>query len=138
MVMRTRFDKGLETRRIYKFEGDYFRRSVFSKGREISYLRSEANYIWRKMKFKRTIPNIKTGKGVINNGYWYSYYQEDEGIVLSRSQRNIITLVHELVHALGYGEHDYKFTKQYFKILKKCYGFKEDQIDWLRYYYKLP
>ena len=136
--MRTRFDRALETRRIYRFEGDYFRRSLFSKSLKMQYLRSEAIYIWRRMKFNKEMPNIKAGKGVINNGYWYSYYQEDVGIVLSRSQRNIITLVHELVHALGYGEHDHRFTKQYFKVLEKCYGLKPDLTDWIRYYYKLP
>ena len=136
--MRTRFDKALETRRIYRFEGDYFRRSNYSKLRKIKYLRSEAIYIWRVMKFKTELPNIKTGRGVINNGYWYSYYQEDEGIVLSRSQRNIITLVHELVHALGYDDHDKAFVNQYFQILKKVYGFKSDRLEMIRYVYKLP
>ena len=117
--MRTRFDKALETRRIYRFEGDYFRRSNYSKLRKIKYLRSEAIYIWRVMKFKTELPNIKTGRGVINNGYWYSYYSIDDGIVLSRSQRNIVTLVHEIVHHLGHDEHDSKFVKQYFEIFKK-------------------
>lgn len=90
------------------------------------------------MNFNKPIPMIKAGKGTWFGGYWYSYYSVDEGIVLSRSQRNIITLIHEIVHHLGYDEHDSKFVKQYFKIFKTCYGFSDDQIEFFRYVYKLP
>ena len=137
-VKKTRFDKAIETRRLYKFEGDWFKRTFFSKSRKIEYLRSEAIYIWRKMKFTKPMPNIKAGKGTWFGGYWYSYYSVSEGIVLSRSQRNIVTLVHEIVHHLGHNEHDRNFVRQYFKIFKKCYGFNDNQIEFLRYVYKLP
>ena len=136
-MKKTRFDKALETRRLYRFEGTWFRRSPYSKSRKMSYLKSEARYIWRTMKFEADMPKIKAGKGVLHNGYWYSYYSINDGIVLSRSQRNIITLIHEIVHHLGHDEHDHKFVDQYFKILKKCYGFNDNHIDFLRFYYKL-
>lgn len=137
-MKKSRFHKAIETRRIYKFEGECFHGSYYSKQRRIKYLRSEAIYIWRKMKFKEEMPKLTAGKGVLNNGFWYSYYSIDDGIVLSRSQRNIITLVHEIVHHLGYDEHDHKFLKQYFNILKRCYKFTDGQITMMRYIWKLP
>jgi hypothetical protein len=135
---RTRFDKAVETRRIYRFEGWHFYGSSYSKQRKMKYLKSEMIYIWRKMKFEAEMPRLRAGKGVLNNGYWYSYYSINDGIVLSRSQRNIVTLVHEIVHHLGHDEHDSKFVKQYFNIFRKCYKFTEADLQFLAWLYKLP
>jgi hypothetical protein len=52
-----------------------------------------------------------------------SYCEGFTKIVLARSQRNVLVLLHELTHALGPCVHGRKFIKLYFRLLQRYGGF---------------
>lgn len=83
------------------------------------------------------LPNIRAGRGVKYNGYLYSYYEKYYGIVLARNQRNIVILIHELTHALGYDDHDKAFVNQYFKLLRKFTDIDSRSLNRARIKYKI-
>jgi len=115
---KSSYDHGIETKRVYRFEYGYFRYHYFSKPRSMKYLKNEAKYLWNVLKIKKPMPNIKAGRGTAFGGKLYSYYSEKEGIVMSRNQRDIVTLIHELAHAIGHDHHDHQFVDQIFKMYK--------------------
>lgn len=108
------------TRRLYKFESEFFRGNFLNRPRSIVVLRLLAAKIWRAHSIRgQVMPRIVCGRGVLYNGSLYSYYQEDDKIVLARNQRTIPILLHELVHALGYDDHDRMFVDAYFRLLRE-------------------
>lgn len=89
-------------------------------------MRLFAAKVWRAHSVRgQVMPRIVCGRGVLYNGSLYSYYQEDDGIVLARNQRTIPILLHELVHALGYDDHDRMFVDAYFRLLREYAS-----LDW--------
>lgn len=113
------FRKDITTRRIYKFESDYFRGQPTLPMGELSEL---AKKVWRresgsdKPPRKYGFPNVVAGPGTKYNGRYYSYF-DGEKIQLARNERKKFVLIHEMVHALGYDEHDRKFMQKYFELL---------------------
>ena len=69
-----------------------------------------------KTKPAKPIPAVVAGKGTRYNGRYYSYY-DGERIVLARNERKKFVLIHEMVHALGYDDHDEAFVEKYFELL---------------------
>lgn len=127
--------ESVNTRRLYYFEYAYFRGHKLNKDLPINELRKQAKQLWKQIT-KKPIPKIVAGQGVYFNGRYMSYSQKDVGIVLTRSQRNIITLIHELTHQLNYDMHDKLFINAYFKLLK-LKGFKPQELKKIRKQYKL-
>lgn len=114
------------TRRLYKFEAEFFRGHVLNKSVPMIDLRRLARQIWLDLDQPiKTLPKIRAGRGTLYNGSLYSYYQEDGGIVLARNQRTIPILIHELVHALGFDDHNRNFVDAYFILLRKWAN-----LDW--------
>jgi len=117
------------TRRLYKFESEFRRGDFLNKTLHVDYLRNIASEVWKDLNrsyFNMPyLPHIRCGRGVPYNGSLYSYYQEDEGIVLARNQRTELVLYHELTHALGFDDHDVAFVSMYFYLLNR-YG----EVPW--------
>lgn len=114
--MRKRYRKMVDTRRIYGLEEDMYydrRFAGITKQRSLPYLTTLAKKIWKGEKYSRKMPNIRFGKGFQQ----YSWC-DGETIELVETQRDILTLVHELVHGIGYDDHDKSFVAKEFILLE--------------------
>lgn len=71
---------------------------------------------------------------VTYQGTTTSYYDPDtHSIALIEGQRNLVVLVHEVAHAMGCYNHDWRFRKLYFRLLDNYVGIKR---SWLEQHYK--
>jgi len=109
------------TRNLYRFETEYFLQdgkawTHIVKQRSLRSLRQTLIRVWGDLRPCTPMPILCFGKGVGG----LSWFQEGR-IVLAPGQRDLLTLLHEIVHALGYGHHNVPFVKAYFKLLSK-YG----------------
>ena len=111
-------ERGVDTRRLYHFEIKYFRGTDASKVLPMKTLRRLASRIWKKYGKNKPLPWIAAGKGTYYGKLWLSYSQGDY-IQLSRNQRNFLVLIHELIHSMGYDDHDKRFIKIYLKLLEE-------------------
>jgi hypothetical protein len=82
----------------------------------MSELKAVAEQVWAKYGKGKPMPRIAAGPGTPHGTKLYSYSQGGY-IQLARSQRNLLVLVHELIHEMGYDEHDAGFIKKYLPIL---------------------
>lgn len=144
-------DARWNTRRLYKFESEFFRGHKLNKSLPMAVLRKLAEKVWLDHEaptggshfFTSGGPNIRAGRGVMYNGYLYSYYQEDEGIVLARNQRTIPILLHELTHTIlpDYvdfnDDHSQKFVDLYFDLLWQYAGLGRTELMRARIKYKI-
>ena len=63
-----------------------------------------------------------------------SFYDPDAHVIhIVPGHRSLIILVHEITHAMGYHNHDWRFRKQYFYLLDRYIGVKK---SWLENTYK--
>jgi len=110
---------GIATRHVYGYEKKYLMTiQSLSDQRSLSYLTHLANKIWKKhYGGKRNLPIIRFGPGNKDLGYPLSYTLGYSLIELAPNQRDILTLIHELVHAIGPRLHTMNFTKTYYNIL---------------------
>lgn len=114
--------RAAETRRLYRFESIAL--PAISKfacaDTPMAELRAFAVRVWR-AETTRKIPRIVAGAGdrPDPDATWYSYcnWPERDFIMLARHQRNRSVVLHELVHALGYGTHGRRFVRKYFSLL---------------------
>ncbi len=120
-ITKSRLKRTLDTRRLYKFEKEWFRGEP---NLPMKALQELANDIWKEAgytghyygsKVKR-MPAVVAGKGTKYNGRYYSYC-DGERVELARSERKKFVLIHEMVHALGYDHHDEEFVDKYFELL---------------------
>lgn len=124
--MKKRYKQMIDTRRVYQLETDmyYDRRFTYiTKQRSLGYLVKYAKKIWKAEKIKKQIPLIRFGKGLQK----YSWC-DGEILELAPTQRDILTLVHELVHAIGYDDHDKKFAAKELVLLAKYTSVKVDVL----------
>lgn len=115
--MKKRHRRMIDTRRVYRLESEMYydrRFSHITKQRSLQYLTSLAKKIWKKEGYKHQMPVIRFGKGFQN----YSWC-DGETIELVRTQRDELTLIHELVHAIGYDDHDKNFAARELILLDK-------------------
>lgn len=115
-------NEAVKTRNLYRFEDIYFKSTPVTKLRSMAELRSMAK------RLMKNPPKIIASKGIKYNGRYLSYQLEDE-IHLVRNQREYLTLVHELVHAMGYDYHDRKFVDCYFDILESEFGLHRGELE---------
>lgn len=110
-----------DTRRLYKFEAEWFRGEP---SLPMNVLQELAHDIWKEAGHTghyhgdkvKPMPAVVAGKGTKYNGRYYSYC-DGERIVLARNERKKFVLIHEMVHALGYDDHDEEFVDKYFELL---------------------
>jgi hypothetical protein len=126
----------VDTRRLYAFEGEYLRGTALTRPSPMEELRAFASFIWDSVKSTGDCPTIVAGPGVKYLGARYSYCQ-GKYIQLARNQRNDLTLIHELVHALGHGEHDNKFVRMYRRLLLDYTSITPKSLDYGLKQYKL-
>lgn len=115
--------KSTNTRRLYRFEAEWFYGQPLLPMKD---LQKVAQKIWKEAGrsghylFDKVMPMpaVIAGKGTRYNGRYYSYYDPDSNkIVLARNERKMFVLIHEMVHALGFNDHDEKFVDKYFDLL---------------------
>jgi hypothetical protein len=114
----------VQTRALYRYEGTRFRDSHLLKVRSIKELRRLTARIWQAEKTARpdAAPAIIAGRGVYQSGRWLSYCEGRAKIVLARHERNILVLIHELTHAIGFTHHGTAFRERYFGLLRRYAG----------------
>jgi hypothetical protein len=110
-----KYKKGVNTRRLYAFEANYFWGTEATRLMPMADLKTLAAKIWKKYG-RGDMPVISAGPGTPHGNKLYSYSQGGY-IQLARSQRNKLVLIHELIHELGYDEHDAGFVKLYLQML---------------------
>ena len=111
----------LDTRRLYKFEKEWFRGEP---NLPMKVLQELAYDIWKEAGHAgyyygdkvKPLPAVVAGNGTRYNGRYYSYC-DGERVELARSERKKFVLIHEMVHALGYDDHDEAFVEKYFELL---------------------
>ena len=122
--------RAVETRRLYRFE-DVFTRTLpvdVRRDRRIAELRDIAAGVWSgEGRSTATCPTVTCGAGVPQNGAWFSYCEGDR-IVLSRAQRTVGVLLHELTHALGHDTHGKDFVNRYVHLLCAYGGCEEGHL----------
>lgn len=119
--MKKQYKAMVNTRRLYKLEETLYANTAFRKITEqksLLALKRLAYKIWREERCQRPIPNVRFGRGTPHNGHRYSWC-DGETIELAPRQRDVLTLIHELVHAMGYPDHDTEFVAQQRKLLRK-------------------
>ena len=120
-ITKSQRKRTLDTRRLYKFEKEWFRGEP---NLPIKVLQELAYDIWKEAGYTgyyhgdkvRPMPTVVAGKGTRYNGRYYSYC-DGERVELARGERKKFVLIHEMVHALGYGDHDEDFVDKYFELL---------------------
>ena len=120
-ITKSQRKRTLDTRRLYKFEKEWFRGEP---NLPIKALQELAYDIWKEAGYTgyyhgdkvRPMPTVVAGKGTKYNGRYYSYC-DGERVELARNERKKFVLIHEMVHALGYGDHDEAFVDKYFELL---------------------
>ena len=120
-ITKSQRKRTLDTRRLYKFEKEWL---GVEPNLPMKVLQELANDIWKEAGHTgyyhgdkvKPMPAVVAGKGTKYNGRYYSYY-EGERVELARSERKKHVLIHEMVHALGYDDHDEDFVDKYFELL---------------------
>lgn len=107
----------VETKRVYKLEETLYKNNQFkqiTKQRPLNYLIKFAQNLWREEQYNHQFPDIRFGKGI-------QQYSWTDGITieLSKSQRDILTLIHEIVHTLGFDYHNDKFLNKELDLLER-------------------
>jgi hypothetical protein len=128
--MQKQYREMVNTRRLYKFEGDFFYLPAYrylTIQINVTTIRNIAKLIWYNESDGRyLIPEVRFGKGLYHNTtrgqkYYYSWCDR-QTIELAPTQRDLMTLIHEMVHALGYDYHDSRFVGKYIELLHKYGG----------------
>lgn len=126
-----------ETVRLYKFE-DYTKSKkgfpyVLVCERTMPDLRDFAEKVWKK--HGRTgwkLPEIKPWNGLCwhqKNRKFVGWSYSGTGVIkLAKRHRNKLVLLHELVHAMGYGTHGRGFVRKYGELLVEYGGLDEGYL----------
>lgn len=143
--MEKKYRDMVNTRRLYKFEGEFFELSPYRYMHvqlNKQTLINIAKVIW----YGETgsllyMPEVRFGKGLYHGTargvkYYYSWC-DGQTIELAPTQRDIVTLIHEFVHALGYDYHDSRFVGRYVDMLVKYAGLPKKELLKGMYEYKV-
>ena len=118
---------GIQTRNLYRFEDVYFLRTNIVVQRSIKDLQKKMKRIWKEYK-NSDLPILFKSEGVLYCGKWLSYNLENE-IHLAPGQRDYLTLVHEICHAMGHDNHDKKFVDLEFDILEEFFNIDRGELE---------
>jgi len=118
---------GIQTRNLYRFEDIYFLRTNIVVQRSIKDLQKKMKRIWKEYK-NSDLPILFKSKGTLYCGKWLSYNLENE-IHLAPGQRDYLTLVHEMCHAMGHDNHDKKFVDLEFDILEEFFNIDRGELE---------
>ena len=118
---------GIQTRNLYRFEDVYFLGMDVIVQRPMKDLQKKMEQIWKQYK-DSDFPILFESKGVFYCGKWLSYNLENE-IHLAPGQRNYLTLVHEMCHAMGRDYHDRNFVDLEFDILERFFNIDRGELE---------
>ena len=124
--MKTKCE-GEKTRRVYAFEETLFHNTPHTKLCRMKTLRRVAARVWAIHGKGKKMPQIVAGRGFPQGGRLLSYCQGTR-IVLARNQREKITLIHELIHAMGFGYHNHAFVNKYLTVLEQVVNIPREQL----------
>ncbi len=113
--------KQIGAKQLYKIEEELYydkRFDSITTQTSLLSLKRLANKIWRNERIDWDMPEIVFGKGTEHEGEMYSWC-DGETIELAPRQRDKLTLIHELVHAMGYPYHNKEFVTMQKKLLRK-------------------
>ncbi len=104
----------IETKRLYRFEEQAKCLAPVRKQRTLHQLQAWLNYVWKNSgyDYAGNIPKLKFGKGLKGKTGYMSFYQADgprSYIELAPGQHDRLTLLHELLHHIGYPFHNEEF-----------------------------
>lgn len=119
-----------DTRWVYNLEAGVFRANKLAdRQRSFKQLDKMLHDIWAvESRPGVTRPRMVYGPGVRHGAAMVSYCLGVTYIEMAPRQRNYLTLIHEVVHALGVTRHGKKFIARYFPLLIKYAGYDR---DWL-------
>ena len=129
--MKKRYRRMVDTRRLYKLEQEMYEDDRYlhlTKQRSYKYIIKMARDIWRNERIKTEMPKIRFGNGILHGNNRYSWC-DGETIELAVDQQDIITLIHELVHGMGFDDHDAEFVKKEVRLLKKYAKLNKELIS---------
>ncbi|MDP3939801.1 MAG: hypothetical protein Q8R92_16915 [Deltaproteobacteria bacterium] len=123
--------RGVETRRLYKFERMFMQDNAF-RPRPLKDLRAIAANVWSKHG-RKGLPCPSVG---FTRRVKYSYCVGFSKIRITRRadtheglrHDTIDVLLHELVHAMGYGTHGRGFVRKYVDLLVEYAGCEEGEL----------
>ena len=132
-------DIAVATRNLYRFEekiyahSDNFQQAGVTTLRSMKQLRLALDFIWSKYGGFDNGRDFPKPILIASPGEWYggrylSYSIHGE-IHLVRNQRNYLTLVHELSHALGNDYHDRTFVDLEFDILEDVFNVDRGELE---------
>jgi len=126
--MKTSVRHGVDTRWLYNLEATAFRQNKFGvKNRPLKFLHALMLRIWaEESRAGTSLPVLKFGRGIRHGEQMVSYCLGTDYIELAPGQRDVMTMIHEVTHALGITYHGKRFIKRYFPMLIK-YG-KFDRV----------
>ena len=127
--MKKQYKDMVNTRHLYKLEGTLYTNRKFStitKQQSELTLRRLAEKIWTQQKCRKKLPDIRFGKGTMHGMSRYSWCDGDT-IELAPKQRDVLTLIHELVHAMGHDYHNKPFVTMELLLLIN-YGNLDKQL----------
>jgi hypothetical protein len=113
--------KEIGAKQLYKIEEELYYDKRFdsvTKQSSLLSLKRLANKIWRNERIKWDMPVIMFGVGTEHGDEMYSWC-DGETIELAPNQRDKLTLIHELVHAMGYPHHNNEFVAVEKKLLRR-------------------
>lgn len=128
--MKSQYRAMVDTRRLYSLEFKMCKNAQFSVlTRQYShkYLSNLIQHIWKIENVPISPPTLLFDGGMRRGTNLYSWYYQDV-ICLAPGQHDLITTIHEIVHAMGYQNHDLLFLEMYIYLLSKYTILTEPQL----------
>ena len=120
-------DSGIQTRNLYRFENVYFLGMDIVVQRSMKDLQKKMEQIWKEYK-DSDFPILFESEGTLYCGKWMSYNMENE-IHLAPGERDYLTLVHEMCHAMGRDYHGKNFVDLEFDILERIFNIDRGELE---------
>ena len=120
-------DIGIQTRNLYRFENVYFLGMDIVVQRSMKDLQKKMEQIWKEYK-DSDFPILFESEGTLYCGKWMSYNMENE-IHLAPGERDYLTLVHEMCHAMGRDYHGKNFVDLEFDILERIFNIDRGELE---------
>ena len=120
-------DSGIQTRNLYRFENVYFLGMDIVVQRSMKHLQKKMEQIWKEYK-DSDFPILFESEGTLYCGKWMSYNMENE-IHLAPGERDYLTLVHEMCHAMGRDYHGKNFVDLEFDILERIFNIDRGELE---------
>lgn len=121
--MKARYRRMVQTRRLYDLETKLYDEpqfKVLSKQRSYRTLSKLVKNIWKNERVPFPLPTFAFGTGIVEGNHEYSWCSGDGSYIeMAPNSRDYLTVIHELVHAMGFGYHDEDFLTMHVYLLCK-------------------